>query len=361
MIIEKKKKIFVFVSTMVLLGSGLVFSIRGFEEDKSRDVSSPLVSREQTARDAPALTPSPEPFLEMTIPYLRKRIYSSKLGELEQVGQTSTYTSYLTSYDSDGLEINGLLTEPKGGMPEDGWPGIVFVHGYIPPEQYKTLTRYQDYVDYLARNGFVVFKIDLRGHGESEGCSCGAYNAPDYVIDTLNAYRALQNSDFVNSKKVGLWGHSMAGNIVFRSLVVEKTIPAVVIWAGAVYTYEDFQKYSIQDDSYQPPPATSEKVERRQKLFETHGEFDPQDSFWRKVVPTNYLENVTGAMQVHHAQNDNVVSIEYSLNLINVLEGTSVQSELFEYQTGGHNITGPAFNQAMARTVEFYANRLTSE
>ncbi len=80
-------------------------------------------------------SPGSTPFLfqEITIPYLRARIYQSKLGEMQRVYDYLSYTEYLTSYDSDGLKINGLLTKPTGEVPAGGWPAIVFVHGYIPP------------------------------------------------------------------------------------------------------------------------------------------------------------------------------------------------------------------------------------
>src|SRR5579862_4305149 len=139
-------------------------------------------------------TSTPYPFEDLTIPYLRKLTFKSSLGDLQQIDQNDSYTSYLTSYTSEGLKINGLLTVPTGTPPDNGWPAIVFVHGYIPPKQYTTLSGYVDYVDYLARNGFVVFKIDLRGNGDSEGEPAGAYYSAGYVIDTLNAYAALQSA-----------------------------------------------------------------------------------------------------------------------------------------------------------------------
>src|SRR3990172_9544015 len=99
-------------------------------------------------------------FQEVTIPDLRARTYQSKLGGLEIFSEGPNYTSYLTSYDSDGYRINGFLTIPKGGSAGEKFPAIVFVHGYIPPTLYKTTVNYISYVDYLAKNGFVVFKID---------------------------------------------------------------------------------------------------------------------------------------------------------------------------------------------------------
>jgi len=298
------------------------------------------------------------PFEELTIPYLRNREYSSTLGTLAKVSENSMYTSYLTFYTSDGLRVNGLLTQPKDEKPENGRPAIVFVHGYIPPAQYQTLVNYSAYVDYLAKNGFVVFKIDLRGHGKSEGEPGGGYYSSNYVIDVLNAYSALQNAEFVNGEKIGLWGHSMAGNVVFRSVVVKQNIPAAVIWAGAVYTYEDFREYGINDNSYQPPREDSTGRRKRNELFETHGQFDADSGFWKQVVPVNYLAEVTTAIQLDHAVNDEVVSVEYSRNLVKILDQASITHELKEYSSGGHNITGSSFNPAMQNTAEFFKKNL---
>lgn len=300
----------------------------------------------------------PIPFAEMTIPYLRQRSYESNLGDLEKISENANYTSYLTSYTSDGLKINGLLTKPTGEAPEGGWPAIVFIHGYIPPTLYQTTEKYVSYVDFLASNGFVVFKIDLRGHDESEGEPGGAYYSPDYIIDTLNAYAALEKSGFVNREKIGLWGHSMAGNVVLRSMAAKPEIPAVVIWAGAVYSYEDFGKYRLADHSYRPPQATGSGQRRRQGLYDVYGEFDKNSDFWKQVAPTNYLNDLQGAIQIHHATNDDVVNIGYSRDLVVLLDKTSVLHEFYEYQSGGHNIEGASFNAAMARSVEFFKKNL---
>lgn len=303
-------------------------------------------------------SPSPIPFVEMTIPYLRERDYTSKLGELEQIAQNGSYTSYLTSYTSDGLRINGLLTRPTGQEPAGGWPAIVFVHGYIPPTQYRTTEKYTEYVDFLARNGFVVFKIDLRGNGQSEGRPGGAYYSQDYIIDTLSARSALQTSGFVNPAKIGLWGHSMAGNVTLRAVAAKPEIPAVVIWGGAGFSYLDLAAYGISDNSYQPQPNDTQRQRDRQRIRDLYG--NPQDGnpFWKLVAPTNYLNDLKGAIALHHAVDDATVNVEYSRNLDKLLDETSVPHELYEYPSGGHNIQGGSFTQAMQRTVDFYKKYL---
>ncbi|OGH11338.1 MAG: hypothetical protein A2684_01975 [Candidatus Levybacteria bacterium RIFCSPHIGHO2_01_FULL_36_15b] len=293
-------------------------------------------------------------FEELTIPYLREKEYKSTLGNLEEYSKNSNYTSYLASYNSEGLKINGLLTIPEGKSPKGGWPAIVFIHGYIPPTLYETTSRYADYVDYLARNGFVVFKIDLRGHGKSEGQPGGAYYSSDYIIDTLNAYAALQSSNFVDSSRIGLWGHSMAGNVVLRSLAAKPEIPAVVIWAGAVYSYMDLAKHRLNDQSYRPSALITQRQGQRQKLFNTYGQFDENSSFWKQVAATNYLSDIKGAIQLNHATDDTVVDIGYSRDLNELLDKTSIPHEFYEYASGRHNFTGASFTQAMQNTVEFF-------
>lgn len=304
------------------------------------------------------VSPTPMPFAELTIPYLQKREYMSELGSLVDYTKNTQYTSYTTSYSSDGLKINGLLTRPTGDMPSGGWPAVVFLHGYIPPTLYKTTENYASYVDVLAKEGFVVFKIDLRGHDESEGEPGGAYYSSDYIIDTLNSISALQQSGFVNPAKIGLWGHSMAGNVVMRSVAAKPTIAAAVIWAGAVYTYEDMLTYGIDDNSYRPPSLSTPRQQRRQQLRAQYGDFDKTSPFWKQVAITDYVNSITTPIQVHHAVDDVMVNIGYSRDLMKVLDKSPAPHELFEYPYGGHNLTGNSFNQAMQQSVEFYKKNL---
>lgn len=339
-----------FLASIFAIGYFLIKSQKSLEQIKNID--NPPTPAVYSAHSELA-------FKELTIPFLSEREYESSLTSLEEDSNNSNYTSYLTSYTSDGFLVNGLLTRPDGQMPAGGFPAIIFVHGYIPPANYVTTSNYSAYVDYLARNGFVVFKIDLRGHGNSEGEASGAYYSGDYIVDVLSAKNALSKLDFVNPERIGLWGHSMAGNVTFRSFVADRNIPAIVIWAGAVYTYEDWQEFGLNDNSYRPPEMSSERLRTRRMLFDAHGEFDNESPFWKMVVPTNYLEGLSGAIQLNHAVNDDVVDIGYSRGLAEILENyPGIEFELNEYQSGGHNISGTAFNEAMQSSVRFFEENL---
>jgi len=156
----------------------------------------------------------------LSIEVMRNKSYPGSDLQIEQkLSSSSNYNQYIASYLSDGLKIYGLLTVPKAQKPKNGWPVIVFNHGYIQPELYRTTERYVAYVDAFARNGYIVLKPDYRGHGNSESQPEGAYYSPAYATDVLSAISTLKRYQDVDPERIGMWGHSMGGNITLRDIV----------------------------------------------------------------------------------------------------------------------------------------------
>lgn len=299
----------------------------------------------------------------INIDHLRSQDFDSDAPVIEETLAAGTnYQRYIASYISEGNKIYGLLTVPNAQPPEGGFPAIVFNHGYIPPQQYVTTEKYVAYVDALARNEFVVFKIDMRGNGKSEGQSGGSYFSPGYTIDAISALKSLQKMENINPDRIGMWGHSMAGNLTLRAMEVTDQIKAAVIWAGAVYSYEDFAKYRLNDASYVPRPNNQtqnlNQPEEIRKLREDPEGIDFSSAFWRGVSLTQNLHYLNAPIQVHHSVDDLVVDVAYSRDLQAVMEKEGKDFELFEYPGGGHNIESPYFEQAISRTVEFFKENL---
>jgi len=301
---------------------------------------------------------------EITIEYLRGlEITGSEIIFEEELDRRLNYRQFLVSYLSDGNKIYGLLTIPDQEPPEGGFKAIVFNHGYIPPTTYRTTERYIAYVDYLAKSGFVVFKIDYRGHGESEGEPSGSYFSSGYTIDAITALKSLQTMEIIDPQGIGMWGHSMAGNLVLRAMLIEPDMKAGVIWAGAVYSYDDFVKYGIDDNSYRPPetPQSQETTtprRRTQEIFDAYGRPDSQAAYWQAVSLTENIAFLNHPLQLHHAEDDTVVNIGYSFDLAVVLQENFKLYEFYHYEGGGHNLISPYFEQAMQRTVDFFRNNL---
>ena len=297
---------------------------------------------------------------ELTIAALRAReITGSEITIEQTLANGMGYAQYIASYISEGNKIYGLLTVPFGDPPPGGFKAIVFNHGYIPPDSYQTTERYVAYVSTLASHGFVVFKIDMRGHGNSEGEATGSYYSAGYTIDAIAALKSLQTLDFVDPQGIGMWGHSMAGNVVLRAMLVEPDIKAGVIWAGAVYSYDDFVKYRISDPS-RPASSSGQSPSRRRSraLIALYGEPNSARPYWQAVSLTENIDYLQSPLQIHHATNDSVVNIGYSIDLSEVLTARNKHFEFYWYDGGGHDINSPYFEDAILRTIAFYQKHL---
>ena len=203
----------------------------------------------------PTATPIPDP---MSILYMRAQDYpGSDIVVESELERGANYRRYYAWYESEGLKIYGLLTIPNGEMPEGGWPAIVFNHGYIPPDVYRTTERYIAYVDRIARAGYVVYRIDYRGHDRSQGEATGAYGSPDYTIDVLNAVASIKKHPQVNPDKIGMWGHSMGGYLTLRTMVVSQDVKVGVIWAGVVASYPDLIYNWRRTGPFTPSPSST--------------------------------------------------------------------------------------------------------
>lgn len=286
----------------------------------------------------------------MSIVAMRRGTYpGSEIMLDEELDAGANYRRYYVYYMSQGLKIYGLLTVPDEAMPADGWPGIVFNHGYIPPDQYRTTELYVAYVDRLARRGYVVFRIDYRGHGNSEGDPQGAYGDPGYQVDVLNAIASLKRHPQVNPNRIGMWGHSMGGYLTLRSMVISRDIKAGVIWAGVVAPYIDLLYHWPQGPSI--PPANSRKW-----MDEWPAQFGwPEENpdFWNAISANSYLEDLSGPLQLHYGTDDEDVPPAFSDILANQVRAAGGSVDNYPYPGDNHNISN-YFNLAMDRTIEFF-------
>lgn len=295
----------------------------------------------------------------LSIEALRKGDYPGSDLVIEQtLTPGSNYERYIVSYKSEGLKIYALLTVPNGEPPEGGWPAVVFNHGYIPPDQYRTTERYIAYTDAFSRNGYVLLRPDYRGHGESEGEASGGYSSNDYTIDVLNAFSSLKKYPSVNSEKIGFWGHSMGGYITLRSMVAREDIKAGVIWAGVVGSHEDlFNRWRRRGD-VQPSPGISISPSSRggrwrQSLESQYGSPAENPEFWNSLSANFYLNDISGPVQLHHGTADESVPVEFSRKLEQQLIEAGKTVEYYEYDGDDHNISNN-FNTAAQRSVEFF-------
>lgn len=333
------------LSGLVFIVAAAIFIVVSRETPTITDPAS--TARPQTS-DQPAAATAPQH--PMAIEGLRKREYQGSEIIIEQtLSAGSNYNRYLASYRADGLKINGLLTIPTTPKPEKGYPAIAFLHGYIAPNVYRTAERYVAYQDGFARNGFVTFKIDMRGHDKSEGEATTAHYSSDYVVDTLYAIASLKIHKDVDPNRIGAWGHSNGGEIGLRTMVISKDVKAGVFWAGVVGSFPDMlETYNSLIPFMQETPD----------LVKQNGKPTENPKFWDTIDPYAYLKDISGPVQLHHGTADPSVPIQLSRRLDEELKKIGKPVELYEYQGGDHNLSGAALGPAIQRSIEFFKTHL---
>jgi dipeptidyl aminopeptidase/acylaminoacyl peptidase len=318
--------------------------------------SSPTVTQTPTITPTPTQTPHP-----MSIPALRQMAYpGSEIIFEDTLEPGANYSRYYVSYMSEGLKQYGLLTIPFGETPPTGWPAIVFNHGYIPPEEYRTTERYIAYVDSLARHGYVVFRIDYRGHDRSEGTPTGAYGSPGYTIDVLNAVSSLKQFPPADNNRIGMWGHSMGGFLTLRAMVISEEIKAGSIWAGVVAPYPDLFSRWRRTSGPTPMPTFSSSGRWRSSWTSLYGTPEENPDFWDTISSNSYVDDISGPVQLHHGTADDSVPLLFSEILYADLQEADKTIELYTYPGDNHNISN-SFGQAMTRTIEFFDRYLKGE
>ena len=268
----------------------------------------------------------------------------------EELDPGANYRRYIASYLSEGLRIYALLTVPAGERPAAGWPVIVFNHGYIPPDVYRTTERYVAYVDAIASSGYIVLKPDYRGHGETEGEAMGAYGYPDYSVDVLNAVASIERYPDADPDRIGMWGHSMGGFITLRCMVITDDVKAGVIWGGVVATYPDMFAW------FHKSPAVSLPTRARRwryDLMEQYGTPEENPTFWASLAANSYLADLSGPLQLHHSTTDEEVPVEFSEGLAEQVQAAGGSVEIYTYAGDNHNISAN-FDLAMERSIEFF-------
>lgn len=344
-------KIILAVGALVGIAA-IVFVARSRPAQVTTD-SNPVIPQVAEDKDAPVVendVTKAANLHPMAIEALRQREYPGGEFVIEETLPNGTnYRQFVTSYQSDGLKIYGLLTIPLAAKPEGGYPAVMFVHGYIPPNQYSTTGNYPTYQAALARGGFVTFKPDLRGHGNSEGEPESAHYSEAYTVDTLNALAYLKMHDDVNPERIGYWGHSNGGEIGLRTILVDKDIKAASFWAGVVGSYEDMFETYIEDIPF--------LNDEDNPLVRQYGPPSTDSQFWNAIEPYTYLEEINIPIELQHGTNDDSVPVELSLSLRDALQAAGKDVTYIEYPGDDHNI-GQNSSLAWQRSIAFFREHL---
>lgn len=324
---QKRTIIIIGILVLLLLGSVLFFS--RFKNTASIGLSSK--QGENTNRQGPQNNESQD---SSFIGQLRSRTYEGSDVTIEQtLSENSAYTSYEISYSSDNLKIYGVMNVPKGQAP---FPVIIMNHGYFNQPSYVSGNGTQNMADILTREGYLTLASDYRGFGKSEdsqGSPSRGGHRPDYAIDVLNLIASAKNLTKADAKRIGMWGHSMGGEVTLRTAEATDSLKAIVLWAPTSANASDNAAF----------------YGRRR-----HAGFPSSAPSVEGSSPISYLQYINAPISLHQGLSDTEVNPQWSKNLNDALGKVGKEVEYFEYPGQDHNFQNLGWDVISKRTVEFF-------
>ena len=222
------------------------------------------------------------------------------LAEIDFAPQrTVTYTA------RDGQEVEGVLVEPLGGVPEGGAPTIFDVHG--GPEAHESngwVTAYGGPGQVAAGEGYAVFLPNYRGStGYGTAFSKqhqGRYTDPEFT-DLVDAKYALAEMGVADPARVGVTGGSYGGYATgWAATALSEEFAAGVMFVGIS---NQISKFGTTDIPYE--------------MYNVHSRSWPWDN-WQKMLevsPIYHVDKANTPLLIMHGDRDTRVSPSQSYEL----------------------------------------------
>jgi pimeloyl-ACP methyl ester carboxylesterase len=141
------------------------------------------------------------------------------------------------SYENKGIRLAGTLTLPRGQGP---FPAAILITGSGAQDRDQSLFGHKPFwviADALTRRGIAILRVDDRGVGKSTGNSAQA-TFDDMSSDVLAGVEYLKGRKGIDSKHIGLIGHSEGGMVGPLASSRSSDVAFVVMLAGMGVSFE---------------------------------------------------------------------------------------------------------------------------
>lgn len=286
---------------------------------------------------------------EYFIENLRRKEMNGRNLRIERLlAENDNYKKFLIYYNSGPLTISGTMNVPKGEAPLTGFPVLILNHGLISPKIYFPGRGSRREQDFFARNGYITIHSDYRGLGYSSPNPNQHHDFyQSYTEDVINLVDAVKraNPQLFDSKRIGMWGHSMGGGIAARVMALRSDLRAYVLFAPI--------SAETEDNFYELPRSEIKW------LAEKYGTGEISSALYKKMSPLTYFSDVEAPVQLHHGTQDKDVPISFSYKMFTALKNNNKKVELYTYGGEGHEFAD-AWQLAASRALNFFDKYIKS-
>jgi len=147
------------------------------------------------------------------------------------------YQSEDVEYDNadKSVHFGATLTRPKGN---GKYPMVIIISGSGPQDRDGTLFGHQLYAvlaDHLTKNGIAVLRVDDRGVGKTtKGADAVNVTSASFALDVEAGLNYLKTRSDIDTKHLGLIGHSEGGIIAPMVAARRKDVSFVILWGAPI-------------------------------------------------------------------------------------------------------------------------------
>lgn len=160
------------------------------------------------------------------------------LGRPQDPVRPFPYLEHEVRYENGAAGLAGTLTVPAGRGPH---PAVILITGSGAQDRDETIAGHRPFfvlADYLTRRGVAVLRVDDRGVGRSTGSSPDD-TSETFAGDALAGVAYLRQRPEIDSRPIGLIGHSEGAIIAAMAAARSSEVAFVVMMAGMGQTGEE--------------------------------------------------------------------------------------------------------------------------
>jgi pimeloyl-ACP methyl ester carboxylesterase len=168
-----------------------------------------------------------------------------------------------------GSRLRAIVLRPPGAGP---FPAVYYLQGYDCASIDCALPQprpLRDLAAGLARAGFVVYRLEKSGVGDSEGPPCRELDFTQEATGFAAGLAALDREPDVRTDQVFLFGHSMGGLLAPVLAGGRPGLAGLVVYGGGVWTWVDYLQASRRHQMELAgidPALQDERLQRMRRL-----------------------------------------------------------------------------------------------
>ena len=248
-------------------------------------------------------------------------------------------TEFGTMKANDGQTLHYSIIKPANFDPTKRYPVFLFTYG--GPHSQRVTRAWGNYFDqYMAQQGFVVFRLDNRGSGRRERAFTDVIYknlGKNEVDDQVTGIDWLAKQSFVDPKRIGVFGWSYGGFMTLRLLSAASDKIAMGVSVAPV------TDWSLYDTHY-----TEQFVGGTPKS-------DPEA--YKRSGVFAHLDGMTSPLLLVHGMADDNVLFSNTTLLIDELVKRNVQFDLMTYPGAKHGMSGRTNQRHVYGLIESYFKR----